>query len=278
MPGNKIQSIERAATILRLVAQRSQRGARFTDLVRESNLTKGTAHRVLAALATEGLIDQDEQSSLYFPGIALVGLGQAASARFDLTRTILPVMLRLAEKTDDTIYFSVRRGNEAICLQRVEGQFPIKTLTLNIADRRPLGIGAGSLALLAFLPDDEVDRIISSMTGELAVRGRTTGELHAMVQESRRLGYAFNDQKVISGMSAVALPIRNSHGHPVAALSVAAISARMDPVRKASTVALIESEVALLNHSFNTITAEPLRSPPPPPSSFASPAGKGFTA
>lgn len=251
---SKIQSIERAAALLRLVAAKGARGARITDLARDAQLTKGTAHRLLAALAMEGLIEQDPDTNLYFAGLALVGLGAAATERFDLARTVLPAMHRIAEKSDDTVYFSVRQGNEAVCLQRVEGQFPIKTLTLNIGDRRPLGLGAGSLAMLAFLPDDEVDRVISDVAQEVSRRANlTTGELHALVQESRRLGYAFNDQLVIPGMCAIGLPIRDPRGDPVAALSVAAVSARMEPDRRASVVAWIEREVAVLGQQFGAV-------------------------
>jgi len=250
----KIQSIERAALLLRLVAARGPKGARITDLARDAQLTKGTAHRMLAALAAEGLIEQDAATNLYFAGLGLVALGAAATARFDLARSVLPAMHRIAEKSDDTVYFSVRQGNEAVCLQRVEGQFPIKTLTLNVGDRRPLGLGAGSLAMLAFLPDEEVDRVISDAAPELARRAHvTTGEMHAMVQESRRLGYAFNDQRVIAGMCAVGVPIRDQHGTPVAALSVAAVSARMEPGRRASVVSWIEREVVALGQEFGAV-------------------------
>ena len=253
-----MQSIERAASLLRLVAAHSPPGARLTDVARAADLTKGTSHRILAALMAEGLVDQDQDSGFYFPGLALVGLGNAAGERFGLVRTALPAMRRLAEKTGDTIYFSVRSGNQAICLQRVEGGFPIKTLTLNVGDCRPLGVGAGSLALLAFLADREVDAIVSANSAALPRFGnRSTGDLHAMVQEARSLGYAFNNERLIPGMSAVGVPVRNAIGEPVAALSVAAISTRMLEGRRAVIVPWLEYEARALEEALGPVLSNP---------------------
>ena len=68
----------------------------------------------------------------------------------------------LAESTQDTVYLSERRGLEAICSSRALGDYPIKALTLDVGIRRPLGIGAGGLAILCALPAAEADEIIEA--------------------------------------------------------------------------------------------------------------------
>src|SRR6185436_15021685 len=113
--------------------------------------------------------------------------------------------------TADTVYLSVRLGDVAICLDRVEGAYPIRTLTLKVGDRRPLGIGAGSLALLAFLPLDEVRRLVAASAKALAEFGFDPAKLLTVVQTARRLGYAYNDGRLIPGMNAVGVPVRG-HG------------------------------------------------------------------
>src|SRR5690606_31297222 len=87
--------------------------------------------------------------------------GQLAT-RFDIAELARPALIRLARETGDTVFLSVREGLDAICLERQVGSYPIKTLTLDVGDRRPLGVGAGSLALLAFLPEAEIAEIIAS--------------------------------------------------------------------------------------------------------------------
>ena len=85
--------------------------------------------------------------------------------RFSLVWTVAalakPFLLRLAEQTQDTIYASVREGGAAVCVAREIGAFPIRTLSLEVGDLRPLGVGSGSLALFAFLPDQDIADIIA---------------------------------------------------------------------------------------------------------------------
>ena len=79
-------------------------------------------------------------------------------------------MRRLAERTQDTVFLSARDRDEAVCLERVIGDYPIKTLTLSIGDRRPLGVGAGSLALLSALSDRAAEGNVVVTSGKPSSR------------------------------------------------------------------------------------------------------------
>ena len=259
MPRN--QSIERAAAVLRALAANGGNGNRLTDVARAVGLSKATTSRILGALVSEGFVEQDGETGLYFVGFTLFSIGNAAAERFGLASAAQPALQRLAERTGDTVYLSIRSGEEAVCIDRVEGAFPIKTLTLNVGDRRPLGVGAGSLALLAFGPDGAVDSSISANAMRYSQYSRlTTADIHELVEQARRLGYALNDQRVIPGMSAVALPVRNARGEPVAALSVAAISTRMDPERRADIVRWIARETQQLEERLRPLGSRPAES------------------
>ena len=180
MPRN--QSIERAAAVLRALAANGGNGNRLTDVARAVGLSKATTSRILGALVSEGFVEQDSESGLYFVGFTLFSIGNAAAERFGLASAAQPALKRLAERTGDTVYLSIRSGEEAVCIDRVEGAFPIKTLTLNVGDRRPLGVGAGSLALLAFGPDSAVDTSISANAMRYSQYSRlTTADIHELV-------------------------------------------------------------------------------------------------
>ena len=88
-------------------------------------------------------------------------------------------------------------------------------------------MGAGSLALLAFQSDRCDDRLIrSGARARRAYSGFGSERLTQLVEETRRLGYAFNDQMIVPGMSAIGVPVLGKDGIAVAALSVAAITSR----------------------------------------------------
>lgn len=241
-----IQSVERAVAVLDVVAMHADEGCRLADVVRDTDLGRATAHRFLRALEQLGLIELEVRSGRYFPGIRLAALGAAAGNRFGLARRAQPSLRRLAARTSDTVYLTLRVGDEAMCIAREEGAFPIKTLTLKAGDRRPLGIGAGSLALLSFLPTDERQRLLEDAAAAVTAFGLDSATIYEMVETSRRCGYALNDGRVIPGMAAVGVPISTTDGYPIAAISVAAISTRFEPARRSNIVAWIREEVAKL--------------------------------
>jgi DNA-binding IclR family transcriptional regulator len=146
-------------------------------------------------------------------------------------------------------------GTEAICIDRIEGSYPIKALTLNVGDRRPLGVGAGSLALLAFLPDHEIEQIVESNMPRLAAFPNYNASLlFEMVEATRRQGHSLNDGHVLSEMFAVGVPVMGRNQRPVAALSIAAIHGRIQGERRANLVSWLSSEAQALEDRIATLT------------------------
>jgi DNA-binding IclR family transcriptional regulator len=241
-------SLERAIDLLNVVTQ-SASGLRLKEAAQAVGLSTSTAHRILSALVEHRMlrvVDMDG-SRVYIPGSALYRLGQAAARHYSLVDLARPSMQRLAERTQDTVFLSVRDRNEAVCLERVVGDYPIKTLTLSVGDRRPLGVGAGSLALLAALPEPERSAIIrDDRTREERYPEFTPEALAKCVSEASRLGYAHNPERVIPGMSAVGVAIIDGDGVPLGAISIAAVSSRMQGERLLEIVDLLKEECAIV--------------------------------
>jgi len=255
------QNIGRATMVLTALAANSAEGLRLTDVVNATSLGKATVHRVLSGLVAHGLVDQEKSTGRFYLSLKLIGWAMAAGDRFGLARLAGPALVRLSQRTQDTIYLSLRSGDEAICIERREGSFPIKTLTLRVGDRRPLGVGAGSLAMLAFLPDEEVERVLASQAAEMPRYGIDEMTLRDMITRARELGYTLNDERLIQGMSAVGLPIRRPNGQPFAAISVAAISSRLQLPRRDSIVASLRQEAEQIEEELKPILSQPLTVP-----------------
>lgn len=225
-----VKTVDRAARLLRSLAAHPD-GAMLSAVARETGLGKGTVHRLLSALIDAGLAFQDHETKHYRLGVGLALLGHAAH-RQDFAALAKPFLLRLAEETHDTIYASVREGGAAVCVTREIGAFPIRTLSLDVGHLRPLGVGSGSLALFAFLPDQEVMSIIDKNAAWLArYPGHSRKELLAKVADTRKRGFSFVEGKIVAGMNAMGVPILGADGRPVAALSLAAITDRVSGAR-----------------------------------------------
>lgn len=225
-------SLKRGAVLLRLLATAGPRGASLTDLAAQAGLPHPSAHRVLKQLQAEGLAEHNPDTRRYRLGPLTFELGLAGSTIFDIRDLCEPAMRELADATADTVYLVTRSGFDAVCAHRLEGSFPIRTLVLDVGSRRPLGVGAGGLAILSATPHEERQEIIERVAPLLTrFGGLDERNLSRACDRTSKVGYSTITGTVNLGVSAIGRAFRNSFGHPVGALSVAAMSQRLPAER-----------------------------------------------
>ncbi len=215
---------------------------RLTSLSRELGLNITTAHRLLSTLVGEGLASYDNLTKKYFVGLELanLGLGTYKLALIDSCRQALENICR---QTEDSVFLFMKMGSAGLCLKRVEGRYPVRALSTNEGDYRPLGIGAGSLAILAYLPDKLIKRILAGNGKGYSEFSFTAENVSSWVKATRKRGYAWNDQGISQDVCAVGLPLSSMAGETAAAVSVAAIQTRMTMARREEIVGLIREEI-----------------------------------
>jgi DNA-binding IclR family transcriptional regulator len=232
------QSIQRALILLNLVgmlARNSPYGASLADLTRATKWAKPTVHRVLGALVHAGYVEQEPQSQCYRLGVQAHVLGQLAGEKDSgLRQAARDSLSRLSQLYEDASFLTVRQGSYAICAHREEGHGVIRNHALAVGDRHPLGIGAGSLAILAALPDHEVQHIVSANAQVLQrlYPGIGPDVLYSLVHQTREQGYSLNEGRVVAGSWAIGMAIPPTDGPVNAALSIATIEQRLGPERR----------------------------------------------
>lgn len=249
------QSIERALLLMREIAAHNRTGSRLLDLASRTGLQRPTVHRMLKCLTFENMVQQDPDSHRYYLGPMVFELGLTAAPRFSLREVCHPAMGRIAEATGDTVFLTQRSGVDAVCLDRQEGTFPIKTFTLEIGMRRPLGVGTGSLAILSALSEEEVKHVIATNTPRLPEYGLTPTSLLAQVRRAQKLGYAVREMPSLAGVRSIGHALHNQSGIAFAALSVSAISSRMNEKRVSELANLLKTEARLVEKQLSN-TAE----------------------
>lgn len=247
-----VGSIRRAFAIIRLLAQAPPEGARVTQLARAVGLTAATVHRVLASLVAEEVVEQDARTKRYRLGIALFVLAARAGNPMNLRDLCRPALLRLCASLGDTIFVLARSGFDAVCLDRSEGPFPIRSFTGDIGGRIAMGIGQGSLAILAFLPQAEREEVIRFNLPRIRELGMFDEVyLRTEIESVRVLGYAARNTGLLEGMAGVAVPVCGPDGRAVAALSVGTISGRLGPERLPTVVELLKREAQAIGPNIN---------------------------
>ncbi|MBD9461882.1 IclR family transcriptional regulator [Pseudomonas sp. Pdm06] len=247
-----VGAVSRLFAVLRSLGDTVEGGERVTQLAQRIGLSQPTTHRLLRSLMDEGMVEQDARSKRYRLSLEFFALAARAGNTGNLRDLVRPAMLRLSASLGDSLFLLARSGFDAICLDRSEGPFPIRTFTGDIGGRVALGVGQGSLAILAFLPEEERDTVIQYNLPRLKdFHLYDEVFLRSEVQNVRALGYAGRNTGVLQGMAGVAVPILDRDGRAVAALSVATVSDRLGPDRLPTVVDMLKREAALIGPRIN---------------------------
>jgi DNA-binding IclR family transcriptional regulator len=230
------QTLRRGLAVLRLLTRVGPGGLRMGEIGRRLGLNKSTAIRLTRTLVDEGFVLHDQASGIYRLGPEAFAVGLAAEPSYALQRLATPALRALALESGDTVFFTVLHGVESICLSRTEGDYPIRNQLVKPGDRWPLGVGAGSCAMLAALDDADIAGILARTRADRAQRypGCTDEAIWRLVQETRALGYCLNPGLVLESSWAIGVPVYDTHGRPVASISLAAIESRLQPARRAA--------------------------------------------
>jgi DNA-binding IclR family transcriptional regulator len=255
-PRTGTQSIERVVAMIRVVASRGRSGMRIGEVVSTSGLPQSTCFRMLQRMELEGLVNRDPHTRKYYLGPLLYELGLLARPRYRLSELCDSSLNHLADVTHDTIYLSERSNMEAVCTNRALGDFPIKALPLDIGIRRPLGVGAGGLAILCAMPETEAHAIIQNNAHRyLKFATFSVDFLRQAVDQGRVQGYSFLDSAVTPGTAAIGVAF--PQGNPVAAISVSALSGRLEQPRREEIAQELHRQLRKISDKIVALTAQP---------------------
>ena len=229
--------IARGAALLRLLATAGRRGVALTTLAGATGLAHSTVHRLLAQLVRQRLAVQLEASRLYAIGPLAYELGLSAAQQFDVRQVCRPSMEQLAAKTSETVYLVQRSGLEAVCIDLVQGPSAVPVVTLQMGSRRPLGLGAGGLAILADLPREEGEEVFAQVCEPIQATWHFSAhDLRASMLSARLHRHAIIRNRITPGVTAVGKSVRDSLGQVFGAVTVAGLNTRMTDTRLAGVL------------------------------------------
>jgi IclR family pca regulon transcriptional regulator len=224
-PAGFSQSLERGLAILQaFTPDRPALG--ISDLARDLGLTRSTTHRYVATLAGLGYLQQDAPTRKYRLGPRVLDLGFSVLGSLEIREIAAPHLRRLTEVTGHTSNLAIRDDTDVILIERIRGRpgrYHHLEFSLHAGSRLPSYCSATGKALLAFLPRQDLDRLLDRV--DLIQRGPRTltsrEALHADLAQVRRTGIAVNDEELESALRSIAVPVRSRSGDVVASINVA---------------------------------------------------------
>ncbi|URM93823.1 IclR family transcriptional regulator [Actinomadura madurae] len=241
-PTYALGSVDNALLILHML--RDQGSLKVSDVARELNIARSTAHRLLAMLVYRDFAIQDERHS-YLPGpfLSSTPAGMDGSTLRELRRLATPHMETLCGRVQETVNLVVRTGTEVRFLSSVES-----SQVLQVGDRRgtilPAHLASGGKAMLAELPTEQLRELYPDLTGPEWTK--LTRELANV----RTHGHALNIEGTERGVAAIGAAVHDGSGTTVGALSIAVPLARFGPEQMGHLARELHRTVDKIEHTL----------------------------
>lgn len=234
------KTLQKAMQLLTIVGE-SEKPVRLDEIVKRTGQSKTVCFRLLATLESEGMVVHAKRDG-YLLGPKLVELAGWSLNRNALRGHSSPILEKIVRQTGDTALLFIPVNDIALCVDRRDGDAPVRPAGADIGGRLRLHTGGAPFVLLSFLPADQQDAILArpleQVTPKTVIDPRIVRE---NIDRVRRVGIAVGDEDAIDHVVAIGAPIFDVEGDVIGAVSVGGIKQRFTLERMREAAALLRS-------------------------------------
>lgn len=203
-----IKVLDRSVMILQAVAD----GPRsLAQLCEDTDLPRATTHRLATALEAHEFLARTEDGRWRIgPGLVSLSSGHGDL----LIEAATPLMHQIMETTGESVQLYRLSGNTRLCVASVEPSSGLHN-SVPVGSRLSLTAGSAARVFAAFSPEDVRTKVLSDAKFSAA-------DLKKVREEGWSTSFSEREQ----GLASVSVPVFNSAGAIVAALSVSGLDAR----------------------------------------------------
>ncbi len=228
------RSLERALQILNVFGAQEQTGAKqslsLAQLSETLNLPRATVLRLCATLVNYDFLRQNPDTKRYSLGLRLFELGSLVFYSFSLRKTAGPFLDQLQVKLGATVFLGILEKDELLYVDKREDPKNPISFTSKIGTRRPPYWGMLGPAIMAQLPEKEIERLLEKKPLAVTAKRSHTKkeEFLGWLRQIKQQGYAIDIETAMDGISGVGAPIYDFTGKVVAAIGIGFISSSLD--------------------------------------------------
>jgi DNA-binding IclR family transcriptional regulator len=234
-----VPALHRALDIIEALTHRQP--LTVSELHRQFKIPKSSVYAILQTLKSRGYVSKDADDE-YSLTLKIFSLGISLVENLDLRKGTHALLEELTQKAQLTGHIAIRDGKEAVYIDKVEVLTSVR-LTTWLGRRVPLHSTSMGKAILAYLPEKELDEILGKgPLAKLTPRTITSpSQLKTELAKVRAQGYAVGNEENELGIRAVGAPIFGSSGVAVAAVNLGASTLHMRPKDVPRLGALVRS-------------------------------------
>lgn len=223
-----VKSAARALDILEFLTSFS-RGMSLSEIGRELGIPLSSLHGLMETLLVKGYLVRDDTTSVYRISSKLIQLASLYHSQNDLISIADPIMESLSRKTGETTSLAILQQDVIVFMHKRTSPNVLQVVNA-VGTRLPAHATGLGKVMLACLDNEQIDRLYpdEELVKLTATTISTKTELKKVLEQTRQLGYAFDNGESTPNVWAVASAICNRYSYPVAALSIAAPISRVE--------------------------------------------------
>jgi IclR family transcriptional regulator, KDG regulon repressor len=222
-----VVAVERALVILKHMAA-APNGVGVREVARTLGYNHTVVQKILQTLVDQDFARQDPLTQHYVLGAAALQVGLAGLAKLQAREVARPLLQSLAESTGETALLGILDGPHAIYVDKVLSPTEFR-LDPPLGAIRPLNCTALGKAILAFMPEERIDRLAHA-GAFVASTPRAITDVAVLKDELARVrqsGFAVDNEEFIPGAMCLAAPVLDHDGQVIAAVTISGPSQRM---------------------------------------------------
>jgi DNA-binding IclR family transcriptional regulator len=242
------QSIQRAIDIIRRSAETP---LSLLDAAELLDVHKSTALRILQTLEAARFVRKTGAGTYVF-GSGLIELSELTLGSMDLRLHAQPLLRALQRQTGHTVHLAQLTGDEIIYIDKVDSPaLAAVQLPSRVGHAVSIYASAVGKVILAYLSREERDRLLQHVEFKRFTPTTITDrdELEVALAGIRHQGWAKDNGEHDSYVMCVAVPVYDSRGKVVAAISVTAVEV-------IATLQDLEAHLPLLHGTATALSGE----------------------
>ncbi len=250
----KVQVLDRTLAIVDTLA--AVPSLSLTEISAQVRLHKSTVHRLLNVLEQHRYVERFGDGR-YRLGLRLFELGSVVTRRLDLRERARPLLERLSAQISETVHLCVLDRGEVLYIDKVEPERSVR-MASTIGARIPAYCSAVGKAMLAYLPESEINEIVAACPLKARTRHTlsTPADLKRALAEVRARGFALDNEENEEGVRCVGAVVRNHAGAIAGAISISAPAFRFPDAKLKEYAAAVTKTAAAISAELGYATKQ----------------------
>ncbi|PUA16944.1 IclR family transcriptional regulator [Glaciimonas sp. PCH181] len=215
-----VQSLATGLTVLDAFNAERQ-SMNLPEIAAAASISKSAAQRFTHTLQAVGLLKKDPATKRFSLTTRALSLGYHYLQSNLLLERANPYLLELNRNSEETVNLAERDGDNMVYIARFPS--PVRAIAhMPIGRQLPMFCTSAGRAFLSGLPDEEVRAILNATERPQFTQHTVTDidRLMEMIATVRETGYAYSIEEYYRSDLALAVPLFDGSGAPVAAINI----------------------------------------------------------